>query len=517
MKKFTHLLVLILTMVLTSGCTDDASKSDKRTKRDQEKKSKSASNNPVVQPMRYRTKEKPATPVSQKGVNVVWFLIDALRADHLGCYGYEKDTSPFIDRFARESVLFKNAMSQESYTQASVPSYFTSTYPTVHQVLYDNPEIDTLADEFTTIAEVLSAEGYTTAAFVFNPHLKAKYGFGQGFDIYDDNAPGWPENVPLYERFETARKLHEKTAQFLTENKRRPLFLYLHYRDVHTPYVPPPPFHSTFLPTGEKARIDLLYPKGNKHKPISMRKNLALHISQYDGEIRYTDAYIEQTVALLSQNGVNRENTIFIITSDHGEEFYDEHPGDKGGKSHGRTLYREQIHVPLIIAVPGLEPAKRIIESPVELVDIVPTILDHVGVDWRVFEQFSGTSLREMMTTGAETRRRVYSGGSHRRGMVIESGWKFYRNDKKLKKRRSRNFRQPKENQRYNMVEELYHIEQDPLEKNNLLDKAPDRANELRQKLDALEKELNEKRTSGQKQILSEETKQKLKALGYIE
>lgn len=147
-------------------------------------------------------------------LNVVWITVDALRADHLGCYGYEKNTSPFINRFAAEGVLFKNAFSQESYTQASVPSFFTSTYPPVHQVLYDKPTIDILDSSFITIAEVLKENGYDTAAFVFNPHLKAVFNFGQGFDVYDDNKEGFNESLPRYAAFETAGKMFEKVKKY---------------------------------------------------------------------------------------------------------------------------------------------------------------------------------------------------------------------------------------------------------------------------------------------------------------
>ena len=112
--------------------------------------------------------------------NIVWIVLDALRADHLGSYGYQHDTSPFLDELAHGSTRFEFAVSQESYTLASAASYFTSTYPPVHGVLYDEPQIDLLADEMLTAAEVLADIGYSTAAFVFNPHLQARYRFGQG-------------------------------------------------------------------------------------------------------------------------------------------------------------------------------------------------------------------------------------------------------------------------------------------------------------------------------------------------
>ncbi len=456
----------------------------------------------------------PAGPLfvegSARGSNLIWFVIDAQRADHLGCYGYPKDTSPYIDEFAARSILFRNAMAQETYTQASVPSFLTSTYPVFHRVLYDQPEIDILAPELVTIAEILARESYFSAAFVFNPHLKAKYGFDQGFDLYDDNPAGFDDSLPRHEKYETAGKIHERVAKLLQEVTARPIFLYLHYRDVHSPYAPPPPYHEMFFPSSQDPDADL--PLLEKPR----RATVDLHLSQYDGEIRYTDGFIGKTMALLEEHSITEENSIIIITSDHGEEFFDPHPDDSGGIFHGRTLHREQMHVPLIVSLPGIQPGKQVFDSQVELVDLVPTIVDLLEIDTADLEQFQGRSLLPMITSGDEPPRMVYAGGNHLRGAVIKDGWKYYRNDAAKKADRSSCLAQPLPDEQISFREELYDVRADPHETKNLIAEHPEIAEELRDALQAVEGEFSRTRTH--RAIgLDQKTKEQLEALGYLE
>jgi arylsulfatase len=444
--------------------------------------------------------------------NVLWIVIDAQRADHLGCYGHDRDTSPFLDALAAEGLRFTNAISQESYTQASVPSYFTSTYPLQHRVLYDQPTIDVLAPRFLTIAETLKTAGYTTAAFVFNPHLKARFGFGQGFDLYDDDPAGWPEGVPLHEAMETARKIHRKLEGYLTENPTRPLFLYLHYRDVHSPYAPPPPFHELFLPAGVEPAPDLLY---TERPDRAVPHTLEVVLSQYDGEIRYTDTQLRETLRLLERFGITRTNSVIVITADHGEEFHDRHPDDPGGLYHGRTLYGEQIRVPLILLLPDVRPARRVIDAYVELVDVVPTVLDAAGIDWKRFGQFRGTSLLPLIEHGEAPERTVYAGGNHGRGILIAGDWKYYRYDEGRKHDRKRTFHRPLPGDASEVGEELYNIREDPGETQNRIATRPDVAAELRRQLDDLEATMTAETEADHLQM-DEQTRTQLEALGYL-
>lgn len=447
--------------------------------------------------------------------NVVWILIDALRADHLGCYGYKKKTSPFIDNFADQSILFENAFSQESYTLASTPSYFTSTYPSVHNVLYFRPESDVLDPRFITIAEVLKNANYKTAAFVFNPSLKAELNIGQGFDLYDDNKKGNFRYFPVHECEETAKKIHEKVDLFLKSNKKRPMFLYLHYRDVHEPYFPPPPYHKLFLPPNVEPVVDVLYRKHIYTGRLLKKEHVDLVISQYDGEIRYTEFYIKKTMKMLENYDINKDNSIIIVTADHGEEFLDYHPGDPGGGSHGRTLYREQIHVPLIISIPGISPKRKRIYRSVMLIDIVPTILDALKIKWRKYDQFLGNSLLPLIAKGSATSRAIYSGGNHGRGIVIDGNWKYYRYNEiykegKTLKRYINNF-----NEKPIFIEELYNIDRDPQETINVISKENTKALKLREKLIESKVILNI-RKNARSTKLDDVTKEQLKSLGYL-
>jgi arylsulfatase A-like enzyme len=448
----------------------------------------------------------------QGPLNLVWLVIDAQRADHLGCYGYPRDTSPVLDAFAAEGVRFSNAISQESYTQASVPSYLTSTYPLQHRVLYGGTTIDVLGPRFVTIAEVLGAKGYATAAFVFNPHLKAAFGFDQGFDLYDDNKEGWPTEGPRDEAMETARKMHHKVERYLGRVSHRPVFLYLHYRDVHSPYAPPPPYNALFLPPQVQPLRRLLYPERvSRFSPAK----LAVMLSQYDGEIRYTDAHIGATLEFLESCGITRENSIIIITADHGEEFGDPHPGDPGGWEHGRTLYAEQIRVPLVLSLPGVRVQQRVVESYVELVDIVPTVLDVLGVDWRMFGQFKGKSLVPLIAGEEPARRLAYSGGNHGRAALMLGDWKYYRYDRRLKGNRRKSFHRASGDYAYEFGEELYHLREDPRETRNLISEAAETAARLRSELERIEADMAPVAGGGAVEM-DEATRKQLEALGYF-
>jgi len=445
----------------------------------------------------------------QKRPNIIWILIDALRADHLGCYGYPKNTSPFIDKFAEKSIIFKYAFSQESYTQASVPSFFTSLYPFEHSVLYDYPRIDILAPKFLTIAEFLRNYKYRTAAFVFNPHLKDKFNFGQGFDLYDDNKKGWDNSLPFYETYETAKKIYDKVNQYFKKNNKRPIFLYLHYRDVHSPYAPPPPFHQLFLPPHIEPIIDII---AKTDIPFD-RENIDIWISQYDGEIRYTDFYLKKTIKMLSNYNINRNNSIFIITADHGEEFLDSHPNDPGNREHGRTLYMEQIHVPLIISIPGYD--HKIIESYVELNDIFPTILDILKINLNKYSHLQGKSLFQLIKESETKPRVIYSGGNYGRLVIIDGYYKYYRYDISTKENEGDYSHSPSKNYIYKYNEELYNISKDFNEKKNLIYDKKTLIIEMRKKLKSIQNKFIKIKKSSSARI-DKKTREQLKALGYI-
>jgi arylsulfatase len=427
--------------------------------------------------------------------HVIWLVIDALRADHLGCYGYARETSPFIDRWSRESILFRRAYSQESYTIASVASFFTSTYPWTNRVLYDSPQIDALDSSFVTLAEVLREHNYRTAAFVFNPHLKARFNFAQGFDLYDDRKQLLRRWQPDPQRFETAGRIFRKTERLLAEHDGSPLFLYAHFRDVHSPYVPLAPYDSKFPPRDASER----------------EKRIAL----YDGEIAYTDAYLERLLALLASHGIDASNSILILTSDHGEEFRDRHPGDPGGWFHARTLYDELIRVPLLLSLPKRAFAGTVVEGPVGLIDLVPTVLDVLDIEGPGAEQYEGRSLLPLLQGETTQDRVVWSGGNHGRVALLSGGWKYYRYHRPTKLGLTPALIRPALPVEGAYDEEVYRLSSDPRETVDLRTVHADVAATLREQATA--QPLLAARPPFRSAVIDPETAEELRALGYLE
>jgi arylsulfatase A-like enzyme len=471
------------------------------------------------------------------GPNVVWITIDALRAENLGCYGYPLDTSPFMDDLASRGARFETALSQESYTMASVSSYLTSTYTLESKVLYDKPTIDTLHPSFITIAEVFKDAGYDTGAFVFNPHLQAKYNFDQGFDVYDDSnpahdeqgreRPNWAPNTTSALAWETVMKMELKMRKFAsapTRSSQRPAFLYLHYRDVHGPYIPPPPYATMFVPEGwgqrkrafvQRASRSLLSDTSKEAWPFGDLEDFAL--SQYDGEIRKTDDGLRKLIAELAEYGLDPKNTIFVITADHGEEFKEPHPDDPSGWSHGRTLYGEQIFVPLIFQGPGIDP-NVVVDTPVELIDVAPTLVEAAGIPMEKAGRFRGRSLLAALRGGVIEERPVFTGGNHDRGVVIEDDLFYYRFAKAFKNEREYYAGRPKPvdqgGKELEYGAQLFYLANDPKQRENVIGQRPNVTQEMAALLFGwLDTESDVEVEAVE---LDEETMQQLRDLGYL-
>ncbi|MCB9897814.1 MAG: sulfatase [Planctomycetes bacterium] len=447
--------------------------------------------------------------------NVVWIVIDALRADALGCYGCARDTSPFVDELAASGVRFERALSQESYTLASAASYLTSTYPTTHRVLYDLPRIDTLAPGAVTLAELLSDAGYATGAFVFNPHLLARHRFDQGFDVYDDDAKaeGIDGDSPTWLAHETAAFMQRKVDAFLAATSdERPRFMYLHYRDVHGPYVPPPEYAARFVhddwPAALRERpvADALRPL--KETPPYL-PFVEYQRALYDAEVAYTDDMLRRLFARLAEHGIDREHTLFVLCADHGEEFHDPHPDDEPSFSHGRTLYIEQIHVPLVLLLPGRAPP-RVVREPVELLDLAPTLLDLLGRP--APSTFEGRSLRPLLDGGTRAVRPLYSGGSRQRGAVLLGDTIYLEDDAVARKARAFNVRPAPGDETRRRVE-LYDLASDPGETSNAAGRLRERARALHGLLDAWLRRTGDDPPTAE---LDEATRESLRALGYL-
>jgi arylsulfatase A-like enzyme len=284
---------------------------------------------------------------SRGDVSVVFILVDALRADRLGAYGYARPTSPAIDALARTGIRFAKVTSQSSWTTSSMASLWTATYPARNGVRRLG---QALPQGATTPAEMLAAMGFETAGLLRNPLVGAWVGLGQGFAEYRRPIPREP--VPFVRHSiwtgrqpGSDRDLTLDAIAMLRELAPERFLLYLHYMDVHQ-YA-----HPADGPSFGSSDSDL-----------------------YDAAIAWVDRNVAELVRALEQAGL-RDRTLIAIASDHGEEF-----GEHGGAGHGKTLYPEVVRVPLVIALPfRLEPG-IVLEEPVENVDLWPTLLALLGM-----------------------------------------------------------------------------------------------------------------------------------------
>jgi len=319
---------------------------------------------------------------SGQAPNVILFSVDTLRADRLHCYGNPRPTSPNLDRFAAEGVLFRRAMSQSPVTAPSHMSMLTGMMPDIH--LVENLEASTedyqvLSPRIPTLAEALQAAGYRTAAFVGGYNVVGRRGFERGFDVFSE---AWKR------RWQGTKKIPPEIVSWVetTGKNNQPFFLFLHHYYVHGPYVfGPPEYRQRFLDEhnripGLPATIEDLSGKGktpqqafweriDQSDPAQNEYAKAL----YDGGVFFADHLFGEIVSLLKKNGLY-DNTLFILTADHGDEFY-EHEG----VGHYR-LFGETLHVPLLIRFPGREFKETQIDEAVRVMDIAPTILDFLGL-----------------------------------------------------------------------------------------------------------------------------------------
>jgi len=306
--------------------------------------------------------------------NVVIVMIDALRDDHLGCYGYERDTSPHIDALAAESVFFENAFAQSPWTKPSIPTLFTSLYPIQHGVYEgETPgssgflESDILAEEFRTVAESFQEAGFRTVGFVQNAHLLASQGFAQGFDVYQQGNYDAPE-------------INRKFLEYVDEAPGEPFFAYLHYLDAHWPFMPERRFADRYVEStdyqGVFARDNWrgLRDRINEGTIQLADADVAQLVALHDGGIREMDHYLGALLEALRQRDL-MDQTLIVLTSDHGEELM-----DHGKVGHGGTLFEEVVRIPLMVRRPGGAGPQRV-ATPARLLDVYPTLLASAGIE----------------------------------------------------------------------------------------------------------------------------------------
>jgi arylsulfatase A-like enzyme len=339
---------------------------------------------------------------SANAPDIVFIVLDTLRADHLGTYGYSRSTSPTIDRLAKEGVLFENAFSTCSYTLQSHASMLTGLYTYQHGVTWTTSK-KIAQSSYPVLPETLQSLGYVTGAFSANTFWFAReHGFGRGFIHFDDYFYNLQDSVlrtaygriftrTLLWRFDEdipARKRasysNDAVLNWMNRNSDHPAFAMINYFDVHDPYLPVEPYRHKFATRknpGGLINSDLHVPKDLS--PADLQSE----IDAYDGAISYLDEQLSKLLKALSQRNSKRE-LLVVITADHGEEFKED-----GGFTHGHNLHAKLIHVPLIIWQAGRLPQGTRIKQPVTNAAIPATLMDLIGADKDVFQ---GPSLQTL-------------------------------------------------------------------------------------------------------------------------
>lgn len=320
--------------------------------------------------------------------SIVLITLDTVRADHLSCYGYRRPTTPHLDGFAARGVLFENVVAASSWTLPSLASIFTGLLPHQHGADWAVP----LDDDSWTLARILQSKGYETVGFNANPFYGlGGWGLDEGFNLYDDDSFALRHNLAVtfvgqsalrflydhligYNRFDRrdAGNLNRDVARwYRLRDPSRPFFIFLNYMDAHRPYLPPAPYHHRFggIPRYLLARMATPLQDGHPPHPYTNQERQDL-LDGYDNSLAYLDDQIDQLVRLI-RSRPGGENTIFIVTSDHGEGF-----GEHGTYDHGWNLYSEVLRVPLIIwgrripagiRVSDLIPNRRLFATAIDL------------------------------------------------------------------------------------------------------------------------------------------------------
>ena len=396
------------------------------------------------------TREQPAGPrAGARPPNVLVVLLDTLRPDHLGCYGSARPTSPHLDSLAQRACLFENAQSAAPLTVASILTLMTSLYPEVHGVQgAQNP--GRMSEHVTTLAEILAAHGYATAAFTEGGYANPQFGLGQGFETFpahpDDRDP---DVTNLLGTSRLADNL-ERSCAWLKSTADKPFFLFFHTYEVHQPNYARPEYMRRFRPgfdepadharaaqaieswntkheataEGCQTLLEHLYqcPRtglpdledadgfeklaaANHWGPDDVLENqplLALVRDLYDASIRYTDDQLERLWSTLDELQL-ASNTIVVVVSDHGEGLGQHHELE-----HSNVLHDEALHVALLIRAPGQEFAPRRVPTQVRSVDLMPTLLELTGIDTKGLA-LQGRSLVPLMRGEKEPDRIAFS------------------------------------------------------------------------------------------------------------
>ena len=436
--------------------------------------------------------------------NVVILCLDTLRVDHLGAYGYERDTSPNIDALAAQGALFELTQAQSNWTVPATASLLTALYPSSHgaglqgdvrQLAADTPP-GQIRKEALTLGEILHEAGFGTGLFSANPFLYGR--FKAGFDVAEVGR-------------RNATELTNLALGWLQGVHQEPFFLYLQYMDLHQPIEPPDPYFNYFEVTEGgtrgKEHTDWSFGQQVDLEDPAFKRFRAHRVALYDGALRYVDAEVGRLLERLAQLGV-AERTLVIVTSDHGEEFWDhagierELGGDPRGiwgVGHGHAMFQELLHVPLIFHGPGIGAGKRI-ECASRHLDVAPTVLsllgqpERTGMRGRSLAPFLRPDPRPALCEPVALVAESPAYGPDSQALIWKGRKLIVRQDG---------------------VALLYDLRRDPLERTDLSASQPEVVKALRL---LLARELSETAPAGASESLpfDEETRRQLESLGYI-
>ena len=432
--------------------------------------------------------------------NVVLVVIDTLRPDHLNHYGYPRPTAAAFDSFAADATRFEEAFSPSSWTAPSAASLHTGLLPTRHRLAEYGAGLNA---DVVTLAETLHAAGWRTVGHSFNHHVSRKTGFGQGFDDFDDFLGGsqvYPDVSVMVDR----------VATWLENKPAAPFFLYLQPMNTHGPYRVPVADETALLGRAPSQTFQYYGPlmtdivKGGRlaRRAEVTPAYLESLREQYDTAIRYTTDQVGRVFAMLRAAGLY-DQSLIIVTADHGEELF-----DHGGFSHGYSLHRELLRVPLYVKLPGQRQASTV-RARTSLVDVVPTVLDVLGLPHP--EPTDGLSLRALLPGAPPT-----TAPWQDRTLVHEVDWPercvaraIVSGPHKLIEV-ERNY----EGHRDEIL--LFDVERDPGETTNLASTQPEVVGRLRTALGQAMAQAKATAVGRSEIVIRELDQERLRALGYL-
>ncbi|MFM7199453.1 MAG: sulfatase-like hydrolase/transferase [Myxococcota bacterium] len=469
-------------------------------------------------------------PVPPSGTpNVLWIVFDTTRSDHLSTYGYERETDPNLKALAKESTVFERAYATAPWTMASHASMFTGLYSAQH---WCNHEHLYLNADRTTSAEILHAAGFETAVFAGNPWFGDHSGLTQGFS---DPAPAWREGT-LYNLFATGRLRMMLSLEGLDKggqqvvsgfknwvtserDQKRPFFAYLNFLEAHAPYDQVPYEDAKqFLEEG------VSYSDAKDISELYMRKMMFATDFQatpdqqriikqlYDGGIYNVDRRLGEVLAFMRERGM-LDNTLVIVNADHGELF-----GEHDIYGHDVSLYHPLVHVPLVVRYPKVFPAGVRIDNPVQLTDLYSTVLEVTGLSDKAGPDVVGRSLLEHLNGGGDPQRPVYAEEFRTlmRPLIKEIERMGF--DPKTFKIHSVQVRDVRMIRWPKNTEKVFDISTDPGELTDIKEQRPEVYQQLKDLMDAFEKTYPPARDAVLASPgMDEATKEKLKALGYVQ